>query len=156
MRDLTPCVCSVDQVSRYRARLSGPLLDRIDIHVGVEQVAFKHLFSGSKEEASSVVAARVLRARELQAARQGLGIPNASLSTEQLFEVVRKSEKLKFRVSEIMQEHRLSARAMGRILKVARTIADLRDVRDLDIRDLNEAMAFRLVDQVPVDNLSGR
>ena len=76
-----------------------------------------------------------------------MGKPNASLSTEHLFEVVRRSEALKTRVAEVMQIHRLSARAMGRILKVARTIADLRSASSIAIRDLNEAMAFRLIDQ---------
>ena len=146
-RALTPCICSVDQVSRYRARLSGPLLDRIDIHVGVEQVAFHHLFADTQEESTGVVAARVLEARQLQRSRQGVGKPNASLSTEHLFQVVRHSEALKTRVAEVMQTHRLSARAMGRILKVARTIADLRSAPTIAIRDLNEAMAFRLIDQ---------
>ena len=143
---LRACVCSVDQVSRYRARLSGPLLDRIDLHVGVEQVAFDHLFGESSEESTEAVAQRVLRARGRQIERQGLGVSNASLSTDQLFDVVRKSPKLKNRVSDVMGEHRLSARGMGRILKVARTIADLRGAQSLDIRDLNEAMAFRLID----------
>ena len=78
------CVCSVDQVQRYRARISGPLLDRIDIHVGVEPVAFEHLFGASDEEPSSQVAERVKAARELQIARQGFGTTNATLSTESL------------------------------------------------------------------------
>lgn len=149
----TPCVCSVDQVSRYRARLSGPLLDRIDIHVGVEQVAFDHLFGEAKEETTETVALRVKHARSFQAERQGLSLPNALLSTDRLFDAVRQDQELKTAVSLLMVQHKISARGMGRVLKVARTVADLRRSKHIEVRDLHEAMAFRLIDRTP---LSGR
>ena len=142
-----PCVCSVEQVQRYRARISGPLLDRIDIHVGVEPVAFEHLFGASNEEPSSEVAERVKAARELQIARQGFGTTNATLSTESLFEIVRNEPSLRGSVEGIMRQENLSARAMGRVLRVARTIADLRQTDSLAVRDLHEAMAFRLLER---------
>ena len=85
-------------------------LDRIDIHVGVEPVAFEHLFGASDEEPSQV-AERVKAARELQIARQGFGTTNATLSTESLFETVRKDDSL--RNSGAYHVRNLSARAMG-------------------------------------------
>ena len=141
------CVCSIEQVKRYRSRISGPLLDRIDIHVGVEPVAFEHLFGEADEEPSYRVANRVKVARERQIDRQGFGKTNAMLSTESLFDTVRNEVSLRDSVENIMRDEKLSARAMGRLLRVARTIADLRQKNSLEVRDLHEAMAFRLLDR---------
>ena len=113
----------------------------------MEPVAFEHLFGASDEEPSSQVAERVKAARELQIARQGFGTTNATLSTESLFETVRNEDNLRNSVERIMCQENLSARAMGRVLRVARTIADLRQTDSLAVRDLHEAMAFRLLER---------
>jgi magnesium chelatase family protein len=135
------CRCSPDQVDRYRARVSGPLLDRIDLHVEVPRQAIGKLAPG---EPSSVVGERVARARQRQQARSAL---NARLDVGAVREhcaLDSAGEKL---LEEACERLQLSARAHQRILKVARTIADLDGAERIGVGHLAEAVAFRQLDR---------
>jgi magnesium chelatase family protein len=139
------CMCTSEQVQRYRNRVSGPLLDRIDLHVEVARTQIlPYRFRGKKPECSEAVRQRVIFAREIQLARAGL--PNAQLENDD----VRRYCKLNIRNQKLLEqaiEHMgLSGRACQRILKVARTVADL-DFKDkIGKSQLAEAMAYRGID----------
>jgi magnesium chelatase family protein len=144
------CRCTVEQVQRYRSRLSGPLIDRLDLHVEVPRVPAQVLaVATAATEASAVVAARVLRAREQQIARQGtLNARLDNKAVERFCATTRDAITLLNRAAETLG---LSARAVHRILKVARTIADLAQVDAIDVRHVGEALALRVLDR----NMSG-
>ncbi|HSD54543.1 MAG TPA: ATP-binding protein, partial [Burkholderiales bacterium] len=139
------CRCTPDQVARYRGKLSGPLLDRIDIHIEVPAVPEAELTGETAGETSAAVRSRVSRARSSQLARQGK--PNSEL-------VARETEKhcstdgtaeslLKTAIARL----NLSARAYHRVLRLARTIADLADVRTIGAAHVAEAVQYRRVDR---------
>lgn len=140
------CRCTSDQVQRYRGRLSGPLLDRLDLHIEVPRVVTEVMRSKSSEsDASATVAARVLQARRIQSARQG--VTNSRLNNrevERFCEPTRAALALLERASLSLG---LSARAYHRILKVARTIADLAGAQSIDTDQISEAMALRRLDR---------
>jgi magnesium chelatase family protein len=143
------CHCSADQVQRYRGRLSGPLLDRIDLHVEVARPdrisgSVPGSGSGPVPECSALVRRRVVAARERQLARAGL--PNAQLEGAQLREHCRLDAPSRRFLEEAAQRVGLSPRACQRILKVARTIADLEGSSEIAGDQLAEAIAFRGID----------
>jgi magnesium chelatase family protein len=140
------CRCTVEQVQRYRSRLSGPLIDRLDLHVEVPRVPTEMLaVAPGTGEASTVVAARVLRARERQIARQGtLNARLDNKAVERFCTTTREAIALLNRAAEALG---LSARAYHRILKVARTIADLGHSDTIDRNHLGEAIALRVLDR---------
>jgi magnesium chelatase family protein len=140
------CRCTAEQVQRYRARLSGPLIDRLDLHVEVPRVPMEVLaVASTTAEASAVVAARVLRAREQQIARQGtLNSRLDNKAVERFCGATREAITLLNRATEMLG---LSARAYHRILKVARTIADLAQAETIDVRQVGEALALRVLDR---------
>ena len=140
------CRCTVEQVQRYRSRLSGPLIDRLDLHVEVPRVPTEMLaVAPGTAEASAVVAARVLRARERQIARQGtLNARLDNKAVERFCTTTREAIALLNRAAEALG---LSARAYHRILKVARTIADLGHSDTIDRNHLGEAIALRVLDR---------
>jgi magnesium chelatase family protein len=140
------CRCTAEQVQRYRSRLSGPLIDRLDLHVEVPRVPTEMLAVASgTAEASTVVAARVLRARERQIARQGtLNARLDNKAVERFCTTTREAIALLNRAAEALG---LSARAYHRILKVARTIADLGRSDTIDRNHLGEAIALRVLDR---------
>ena len=145
------CVCSLDQIRRYRSKISGPLLDRIDMHVLVDRVPFAALYGGSVDsERSSAVAERVSMARQRQAERFGPGQCNAAMSAKTLREQVPLSESQVAMLSRSMSDHGLSMRALGRVMKVARSIADLEGSAEVGEAHLTEALGLRLLDRVPV------
>jgi len=138
------CRCSETRLAQYRARLSGPLLDRFDLHVEVPRVAFED-FMEPQETANNVDAATVERVRALQLARAGT--LNARLSNQALWETAplgRESYRLLARAAE---RWRLSTRSCTRILKVARTIADLADGEELAPAHVAEAIQLRCLDR---------
>ena len=141
------CLCSFDQVRRYRARLSGPLLDRIDMHVLVEAVPFRDFSSPHKGESSPSIRDRVENARRIQSERLGEGKLNASMSQSELNQTVELSGCMLRQVEEAMNRFGFSTRAVGRILKVARTIADLSGEEHVQSDHLAEAIDFRLLDR---------
>jgi magnesium chelatase family protein len=138
------CRCTVEQVSRYRGKLSGPLLDRIDLHVEVPRLAF-HELEGSPGESSASVRKRVTRARTLQLKRAHT--LNSRLDSRQLDAACRLKQADRRLLHQAMQRLQLSARAYHRILKIARTIADLGDAPDIETVHLGEALGYRSLDR---------
>jgi len=139
------CRCSVEQVSRYRGRLSGPLLDRIDLHIEVPALPAKDLQKGQTGESSQIVRERVLQARKRQLDRQQS--LNQALGTKMLEGVCALDEKSQDFLEAAMTKLRLSARAFHRVLRVARTIADLDDSSHVSLKHLSEALGYRLLDR---------
>lgn len=140
------CTCSGPQVARYRSRVSGPLLDRIDLHVEVPAVSLQEL-KAEKAESSDRVAARVMRARRVQECRQGTAAVNADLSDDRLQSDCRLERSAQQLLDEAFERLGLSARALTRILKVARTIADLAGQGKLATEHVAEAIQYRSLDR---------
>jgi magnesium chelatase family protein len=145
------CHCSPPMIQRYISKISGPLLDRIDIHIDVPAVNYKELRAGSTPESSEQILERVMRAREVQLKRfAGAGgriYANAQMGAQQIrtfCELSSESERL---LERAMQQQGLSARAHDRILKVARTIADLEGASDIQSQHLAEAIQYRTLDR---------
>jgi magnesium chelatase family protein len=139
------CTCSSGAIAKYQRRLSGPLLDRIDIHVEVPRVDYEKLADRRDVERSAVIRARVQRARELQARRfTGTKLTcNAEMGPAEVrafCEVEASGQSL---LKAAMQQLQLSARAFHRILKLARTIADLAGAETIGVNHLAEAIQYR-------------
>jgi magnesium chelatase family protein len=135
------CRCTPEQVSRYRHRISGPLMDRIDIQIEVPAVAESEITGKQAGESSAKVRDRTARAREVQVARQGK--PNARLSvkeTEQYCVTDADGEKL---VRSALTRLGLSVRAYHRVLRLGRTIADLAGSERVTAQHLGEAIQYR-------------
>ncbi len=141
-----PCRCSSTQIQRYRARISGPLLDRMDLHVEVPAVEYRELSRDEPAEPSAAVRARVGACRARQLARNG-NVPNARLRPPQLRRWCRPDADGAELLRMAMSDHGLSARAHDRILKVARTIADLEGADGISSMHLAEAIQYRSLDR---------
>ncbi len=141
------CRCTGDQVSRYRSRLSGPLLDRIDLHADVPALPAEVLHRGMAGESTASVKPRVLAARERQRARQGH--LNQDLSPSLVSEHAALSRDDADTLELAMKRLRLSARAYHRVLRVSRTIADLEGAPRIESAHLHEALAYRVLDRMP-------
>ncbi|CAK0775654.1 putative magnesium chelatase YifB [Gammaproteobacteria bacterium] len=142
------CRCSTDQVARYRSRLSGPLLDRIDLHVEVPRLPAEDLMSGPQApvaETSAVVRERVTLARERQIRRQGRS--NHLLAPRSIENHCRVDDAGKKLLQQAISRLGLSARAYHRVLKVARTIADLGGAETVGLAHLSEAISYRRLDR---------
>jgi magnesium chelatase family protein len=139
------CGCSPDQVRRYRDRLSGPFLDRIDLHLEVPRVGRAALRDAGAGEASASVAARVRDARAVAQARQGG--PNAGLSGSRLENEALVTRGALAHLDAVVDRLGLSARAHHRVLRVARTIADLAGDERIDEGHVAEAIAYRALDR---------
>ncbi len=142
------CQCTADQVQLYRTRISGPLLDRLDLHVHVPRVEFRSL-CGSNDggEASTVVAARVMQTRELQIQRQGAC--NALLNNAAVERYCTPNADGLGVLERATQHFGLSARGYYRVLKVARTIADINGQSQIEAKHIAEAVALRPLDRNP-------
>ncbi|HRA23332.1 MAG TPA: YifB family Mg chelatase-like AAA ATPase [Usitatibacteraceae bacterium] len=141
------CACSPDRVAGYRGRLSGPLLDRIDLHVEVPALRESDLAEAPAGEPSAAVRARVTAAREAQLARQGR--PNALLSGGEVEHWCAPDAAAHKLLREAMSRLGLSARSFHRVLKVARTVADLAGRPGVGAGEVAEAIAYRHADRVP-------
>ena len=143
------CTCSVGQRAAYLSKLSGPLMDRIDIQLFIKAVPTAALIEGRKGEPSSAIAARVLKAREVQRKRfEGTGIfTNAEMSSKHLERFCPLSPDCKATLERIIDRLGLSARAYTRIIKIARTIADLAGLPDIQPNHLLEAAGYRFLDR---------
>src|SRR4051812_35943138 len=139
------CVCAPGVVQKYLNKVSGPLLDRIDLHVEVTPVAFKELSSTNRAEASDKIRERVIKAREIQAERfkgqEGM-YANAQMESRQVEEVCAISDAARNLLDRAMQKLQLSARAYNRILKVARTVADLSASENIQTEHIAEAIQY--------------
>ena len=136
-------------MQRYVSRVSGPLLDRIDIHIEVPAVQYKELRGGSASEGSLEIRKRVLAAREQQRLRfVGEKIySNAEMNTRLIRTHCALTADAEHLLERAMQQQGLSARAHDRILKVARTVADLVGAADVSVGHLAEAIQYRTLDR---------
>jgi magnesium chelatase family protein len=145
------CSCTPPMIQRYVAKISGPLLDRIDIHIEVPAVQYKELRGGAAAEGSSQIRARVMAARERQRERfrkAGEKIySNAQMTTRQIRTYCELNVDAERLLERAMQQQGLTARAHDRILKVARTIADLENAERLAVPHLAEAIQYRTLDR---------
>ena len=144
------CVCPPGGVQRYLNKISGPLLDRIDLHVEVTPVSFDEMTANRKAESSEAIRERVIGAREVQKERfadQEDVYNNAMMSSQMVKEVCQINEAGKALLRTAMEKLGLSARAYDRILRVSRTIADLAGVDEIKIEHLAEAIQYRSLDR---------
>jgi magnesium chelatase family protein len=144
------CTCGQEVVKRYLNKISGPLLDRIDLHIEVSPVAFEDIRSPEIAEASEAIRARVMEARKLQQFRfkdSPKIHANAGMSSQQVGKFCPLSPDVEQLLQQAMNRLRLSARAYERILKVARTIADLAGQEEIDQRHMAEAITYRNLDR---------
>jgi magnesium chelatase family protein len=140
------CRCTSEQVQRYRNRLSGPLIDRLDLHVDVVRVPTEVLRASDADiESSSQVASRVARVRQLQLTRQGC--LNARLKNREIERFCRPSSQARKLLDRASTTLGFSARAYHRVLKVARTIADLAGASHIDTAQISEAISLRKLDR---------
>ena len=139
------CTCTPAMVTRYQKRISGPLLDRFDIHIEVPRVEYEKLSSDRTGEPSEAIRARVRAARERQQARF-TGTPlmnNADMDPAHIREYCEVDEAGKSLMRAAMQQLGMSARSFHRVLKLARTIADLEGVGSIQSAHLAEALQYR-------------
>lgn len=143
------CKCSDEAIKKYLGKISGPLLDRIDIQVEVSSVKYNNLESNNKEESSADIQKRVNYARNIQLKRfEGLGIySNSELTPSLTQKFCRLDNSGKNILKQAFEKLGLSARAYGRILKVARTIADLDGSENILDKHLLEAVQYRSLDK---------
>jgi magnesium chelatase family protein len=144
------CVCAPGVVQKYLNKISGPLLDRIDLHVEVTPVSFNELSAVSTTESSVSIRERVTKARTIQEKRfekqEGVH-SNAQMEAQKVQEICIINDQAKMLLSKAMQRLNLSARAYDRILKVARTIADLGESEDIKTEHIAEAIQYRTLDR---------
>ena len=144
------CTCPPGAVQKYLNKISGPLLDRIDLHVEVTPVPFSELSKTDTTEHSATIRDRVILAREIQAKRyqdtEGI-YANAQITSKMLKEICVISQAGQTLLKAAMDKLNLSARAYDRILKVARTIADLADAESIETEHLLEALSYRSLDR---------
>ncbi|MCC8176728.1 MAG: YifB family Mg chelatase-like AAA ATPase [Bacteroidales bacterium] len=144
------CTCMPGQVTKYLGRISGPLLDRIDLQVEILPVPFEEISSGAPAESSAAIRERVVKARAIQAERfkdyPGVHC-NAQMSRRMLNEYARLDDRSLQYLKDVMVRYDMSARAYDRILKVARTIADLDNSRDIQQAHVMEAAGYRNLDR---------
>ncbi|MBQ9097512.1 MAG: YifB family Mg chelatase-like AAA ATPase [Clostridia bacterium] len=143
------CTCTTAQIHKYTSKISGPILDRIDLHIFVEPVEYSQLTSNEKAESSAEIKKRVNKARKIQVERyKELGIySNASLDSQDLNTYCKLDDTAKKILESAFTKLGLSARAYTRIVKVARTIADLAGEENISFEHISEAIQFRTLDR---------
>lgn len=144
-----PCICPPSAVERYRQRISGPLLDRIDLQVDVSPVLYDEISSDKPAESSAEILKRVLAARAIQQQRfdQTGVLCNAHLSGRAMRQVCRLDATAAATLRAAFEQLGLSARAYDRILKVSRTIADLAGSPSIEMVHVAEALQYRSLDR---------
>jgi magnesium chelatase family protein len=149
-----PCTCKPFQVDRYLHRISGPLLDRIDMHLEVFPLSYSEMFTSKESESSAAIRARVIKSREIQSARfEKMNIrTNAEMNSAQVKVICTIDSISANLLQSAIEKLQLSARAYDRILKMARTIADLSGAPEIEMKHLAEAINYRNLDR---ENWSG-
>lgn len=144
------CTCPPHRRNAYLAKLSGPLLDRIDVHLWLKPVNVSELVARKPQEDSASVANRVVKARELQLERlKGTGIScNAQMNSRQVRQHCALSSQCRAFLEKVITDYGFSARAYDRILKLSRTIADLSASPDITIGHISEAVGYRILDRL--------
>ena len=148
-KELT-CSCSPSHIQRYMKKISGPLLDRIDLKIDVDRVAYVDLTTDVQEESSEEVKKRVDKARQIQLERfKGEGIySNAKMSSRHIKKYCKLDENSSTLLENAFEKYHMSARGYNRILKVARTIADLEGKENIEFSHIAEAIAYRTIEKV--------
>jgi magnesium chelatase family protein len=145
------CHCTPMMIQRYVSKISGPLMDRIDIHIDVPSVNYRELRSGNVPESSGDIRKRVIAARELQLQRFQSGgeriYANAQMGSREIRKYCELGTDAEHLLERAMVKQGLSARAHDRILKVARTIADLASSPTIDPGHIAEAIQYRTLDR---------
>lgn len=143
------CRCTPSQIDRYKAKISGPLLDRIDIHIDVPAVPFREIKKGKAGESSASVRKRVMAARNMQTRRfEGQGIyANGQMSSRMINRFCRIDNDCMNLLEQAVAQLGLSARAYNRVLKISRTIADLAGEQQIGIHHVSEAIQYRSLDR---------
>jgi len=139
------CDCSLEKRRKHRSKLSAPFLDRIDLQIEVLQISREDLQKPSQSESSEVVKARVIAARNMQLNRQGCA--NNVLNNKDIEKYCALSKEDEALLGQIMEKFKLSARAYHRILKVARTIADLEGSETIQTKHISETISYRAMDK---------
>jgi magnesium chelatase family protein len=144
-----PCRCTVPQIIKYRKKISGPLLDRIDIHIEVSSLGSKQLVSDSVSEDSESIRKRVEKCRKIQQKRfAGTTIfCNAHMNTKQIKQFCPVDQECKKFLQDALEKMNLSARGYDKVLKVARTIADLEESEKITLSHISEALQYRSFDR---------
>lgn len=143
------CNCTTQQISRYMNKISGPLLDRIDIHIEVTPVKYNKLDSSEKVESSEIIKERVNKARKIQLERykENKIFSNSELTPKLMEKYCKLDDASKRILENAFEKLKLSARAYGRILKVSRTIADLEESENIKPNHIAEAIQYRNLDR---------
>lgn len=137
------CNCTSTEINKYMKKISGPIMDRIDLHVEMRKLTDEELMNYSIGESSNSIKARVMKARELQKRRYGEGVYNGTISQKQIQKYCKLSEENREYFKKVIQVMEISARGYDKILKVARTIADLEGSENIEKEHLMEAVSFR-------------
>lgn len=143
------CTCTQSQIMKYMGKISGPLLDRIDLHIEVPSVRYDELETKAQGESSAEIKARVDRARKIQTERyKNAGIySNSQLTPELMNRYCALGDEANSLLKQAFESLGLSARAHNRILKVARTIADLANSDSIEMEHIAEAIQYRALDK---------
>lgn len=144
------CVCTPGQIQRYMTRISGPLLDRIDLHIEIAPVSYEKLSDIKPSESSQSIRDRVVQARNVQEKRfekHSVTTCNAKMSTREIHRYAQPDEAGRKLLKVAMEKLNLSARAYDRILKVSRTIADLDGSDQIEAKHVGEAIQYRTLDR---------
>lgn len=143
------CICTPPAIAKYRNKISGPLLDRIDIHIEVPTVKYEAMQEGKRGETSAAMKERINKTRKLQLERyKNDGIySNSQLTTRLIEKYCKLSDECKVIFKQAFESFKLSARAHDRILKVARTIADMENAAEISVLHISEAIQYRNLDR---------
>lgn len=143
------CTCTPQMISKYMGKISGPLLDRIDICTEVSPVKYQKLDSKEQAESSEEIKKRVDKARKIQQERykESRIVSNSELTPKLIEKYCKLDEKSKEVLENAFNKLKLSARAYGRILKVSRTIADLDESKNIEVKHIAEAIQYRSIDR---------
>ena len=144
------CVCTPTQIIRYQKKVSGPILDRIDIHIEVPRIKYEKLAEGKFAEESTTVRERIKAARKKQRSRyQGTPIKtNSEMGSRQIKEYCKLDQQAERLIAQAVDSMKLSARVYHRILKLARTIADLENLETIEAKHIAEALQYRPKEKV--------